>query len=399
MGEEKYGIWLTLLSFFTWFSSLEVGVGNSFRNRITKYFVSNDLTKVKSIISKGYAGMIVIYFFIILVLFLVSFILPFDLFFTTNGKEFLHFNIAFRVSVILYMLHFVFFFLNTILLATQYAKTTYLITALQNGILLLGILLFIYFNVFPSLLLIFIWFTSVPMIVWLVSSFLSFSTLFKRIKPNIKEVFNEMINPLREVDRNFFIIQFSTLIIFSTDNIIILNLFSGTEVSKYNIAFKYFNILMVIFNLVLVPYWASFTEAAHKKDKQWIVSHIKKLVFLWLAISFFSMFMIVLAPQAYQLWIGKELKVPFLLSLMMCISVLLTCWNNIFAYFLNAIARIKLQMRILLIGSFINLPLSIVLANKYSSVGVITATCITLLPLAIALPIQYNGIIKKMNIA
>ena len=35
---------------------------------------------------------------------------------------------------------------------------------------------------------------------------------------------------------------------------------------------------MVIFNLVLLPYWASFAEAAHQKDRKWIQNNVKKLI-------------------------------------------------------------------------------------------------------------------------
>ncbi len=174
-----------------------------------------------------------------------------------------------------------------------------------------------------------------------------------------------------------------------------MNQLTGTDVTNYNIAFKYFNILIIVFNIVLLPYWSSFTEAAHKKDVQWIKKNVKRLVYFWCLIVLGALFMLFVAGFVYELWIGKPVDIPLELSLFMGCSVIITCWNNIFAYFLNSISETKGQMIVLVVSALVNVPLSIVLLNAFGLSGVIIATCIVLFPLSIVLPLQYRSIIKN----
>ena len=125
-------------------------------------------------------------------------------------------------------------------------------------------------------------------------------------------------------------------------------------------------------------------------------NNIKKLMLFWVGIICLSVVMLLLSNTVYKLWIGKDLFISIVLSVTMCLSILLTAWYNIFGYFLNSISETKLQTNILIISALINVPLSIFLLDYFESTGVILATCIALLPLAIALPIQYRSIIKKM---
>ena len=396
IGEEQYGVWLTLLSFFTWFSALEVGISNSLRNQLTQYFVENQFEKVKKLLLKGYKALIMIYLPLIGLLIVLSFFIPVEVIFMSRENSHINFNFIFQISLVCYVLHYVFFFLHNILLSTHFTKTTYLITAVQNGLLLFGVILIKHFN-FPSSLLLFcLLFSAAPLLVWSFFNLFSFTTFLKKIKPNVKDVFIEKIRPFKGMNKSFFVMQICTLVIFSTDNLIVANQLSGTEVSKYNIVFKYFNILIVFFNLVLLPYWASFAEAAHQKDKKWIQSNIKRLVMIWCCIALLAIVMVLLSNTVYKLWIGKDLEISTSLSLTMCISILLTAWYNIFGYFLNGISETKLQTKILIISALFNLPLSFLLLNYFESTGVILATCIALIPLGILLPLQYRSIIKQM---
>jgi O-antigen/teichoic acid export membrane protein len=108
--------------------------------------------------------------------------------------------------------------------------------------------------------------------------------------------------------------------------------------------------------------------------------------------------MYLVAPTAYRLWMGKEMEIPTLLSMIMALSALLTAWIAIFSYFLNAVAELKAQRNIILVSAFINIPLSIWLLGLFGISGVIMATCVSLLPLAIVLPQQYLRVVQKMNI-
>ncbi len=391
-GAEDYGVWLTILSFFAWFSVIEFGVSSSFRNRLTQYFSDKKFDSIRTWIAMGYRATTIIYLLAI-ILFLVVY--------NSIGFSFeqydQNFDFVFQVSFVLYMVHYMLFFLQTVLLATHHAQSTYVISAIQKAVLLFGIIAFIQFEVAPSMSFICLWFSSIPLIVWGIATFFSYRSFLAPIKPSLQEISSSEIKPFKHIQKAFFIIQISTLIIYATDNIIIINGLTGADVTYYNIAFKYFNILIILFNIVLLPYWSSFTEAAHKKDVHWIKKNVRNLILLWLGITALSVIMLFASGYAYELWIGEPVSIPIELSIFMGVSVLITCWNNIFSYFLNSISKTKTQMIVLVISALINVPLSFYLLEKIGITGVIIATSIALLPLAIALPIQYRSVIKNFN--
>ena len=42
LGDERYGIWATILSIITWINFFDVGIGNGLRNLLTKEIACND---------------------------------------------------------------------------------------------------------------------------------------------------------------------------------------------------------------------------------------------------------------------------------------------------------------------------------------------------------------------
>ena len=322
---------------------------------------------------------------------------PLDHFFLPSNFIAQDFTFAFGLSTILFMLYYIAYALNTVLLSTHFAKLTYIISAAQSIVTLLGIYIFMYSGIKPSFIIIFGWFSGIPLLVWTIANIAIYRKTLIAYRPNFSRVFSKKVFPLQKMNWGFFIIQFCILIIFSTDNFIIINKLTGTEVLKYNVAFKYFNILIVVFNLILLPYWSSFTEAAATKNKKWIKHHISKLLLIWVGLAVGAILLFILSASVYELWIGKDLNISNALSIFMGVSILLTAWNSIFAYFLNALSETKVQMTLLLFSAGMNIPLSLYLINEYNTKGVIIATCIALLPLSIALPIQYKTILNKMK--
>lgn len=398
LGEEKYGVWLAMLSFFTWFSAFEVGVSSSFRNLITKAFVESNFEQIKALIEKALKALSMIYMISIGAILVVSFMFPIQHFFVGDGSETPNFSFIFRFSTFFYLSHFVFFLLNTVYFAIHKTTASFLILAIQNASLLMGVLVMNHLFESNRFLYYVMWFSVVPAATWFIASIVSYRTFLKQARPSFAKTVLKKSEPFKMVNWAFFLIQICTLVIYSTDNLIIINLLSGTDVALYNIAFKYFNIIQVGFNLIIVPYWSSFTDAAYQKDVPWIKKNVKVLLQIWLAFAFLAILMYFVAPAAYRLWIGKEIEIPAILSLIMAVSALLTAWIAIFSYFLNAVAELTAQRNTIIVSAFINIPLSIWLLGVFGISGVIMATCVSLLPLAIVLPQQYLRVIQKMNI-
>ena len=85
-----------------------------------------------------------------------------------------------------------------------------------------------------------------------------------------------------------------------------------------------------------------------------------------------------------------------MLSVASGIFVIIANWNNIFAYFINGVGKVRLQLYYSMIIALLNIPLSIFLA-KYMGLGVtgiMVSTNICLIFASIWTPIQYKKLIS-----
>jgi O-antigen/teichoic acid export membrane protein len=192
----------------------------------------------------------------------------------------------------------------------------------------------------------------------------------------------------------FFIIQMAAVIFYQTSNIIISHLFGPEQVTPYNIAYKYFGVVTMLFGMIMVPLWSAYTEAWIKKDIDWIKNTIKKLILIWGLVTLGVIIMFIASKFIYRMWVGKEIIVPVSVSAVMAIYVIVNGWCGIFSQFLNGVGKIKLQLIIGLLGALINIPLAIFLGKHLGIYGVLLSTVLLSALSAVISPLQYLKIIN-----
>jgi O-antigen/teichoic acid export membrane protein len=230
----------------------------------------------------------------------------------------------------------------------------------------------------------------------LVSSSLWFYThSYKQYAPSIKFVKFHFARDLMSLGLKFFIIQIAAIILYQTSNIIIAHLFGPEEVTPYNIAYKYFSVITMAFSIIMLPLWSAHTEAWIKKDIAWIKNTINKLILIWVLICVTVIIMLVFSNFIYRMWVGKEIKVPVSLSVVMAAYVIINGWCSIFSQFLNGVGKIKLQLFSGIFGAILNIPLAILLGKHLGIYGVLLSTAILGLVSALWSPIQYFKLINN----
>lgn len=234
-----------------------------------------------------------------------------------------------------------------------------------------------------------------PVIVLAFCNFYYFNTRYRDIAPSIKSIERKYFNSLSSLGFKFFLVGITGLVIFSTDNLIIVQIFGPSEVPAYQVAFKYFGLITSVFSIIAVPFWSAYTDAHTKGDTGWILDTNKKLKLIWLGLLIVSIFMLIVSQWFYQLWV-PDIPVPFVLSLMMCLYVLALSWGNIFVMYINGVGKVRLQVIVSIVGAIINIPLSIFFAKNLDlgSAGIILASTICIGFGPILGPIQFNKLIK-----
>lgn len=397
IDKEKYGIWITIYSIVTWFNMMDIGIGNGFRNKYTDAIARNERILAKEYVQTFYASMSIIALFFFIVL---SSIVPF-----LNWHSILNLPNTFNenINLIIWLIFVLFCIqlyiknISTILLALQ--KTTYSnsLMLFSNIIILLFVFIIQELNM-ASLFSISMAFMMAPILVFFFTSILAFNGPLKEFKPKIF-VFPRKahMNDLISLGFKFFLIQIATIVLFSSNNIIITQLYGPAEVTPYNVGFRLFSSAQIFFTIIITPFWAAFTDANAKGDFVWIKKSIGKLITIWGLFSIGIILLWIISPYIIRIWIGTKVFISYSLSLQLALFAIITTWTNLFVYFINGIGKIKVQLFIALFQCILNIPLAIFFAKGLGMniVGIILATNLNMLVPAILIPIQYKKIMSK----
>ena len=233
-----------------------------------------------------------------------------------------------------------------------------------------------------------------PVVVLIVSSLWFYNHEYKKFAPSFAYVRFKFARNLMSIGVQFFIIQIAAVIIYQTTNMIITQLYGPSEVTPYNIAFRYFGVIPMIFSIVMSPFWSAFTEAWVLKDMAWIKSTVNKLRIIWIITVGICLIMLLLSNVLYKAWVGNDIIVPNSVSICVAFYVIVNAWNAIYSQFLNGIGRIRLQLYVAVIGSAINIPLALTLGKNLGVYGIVLSSIIICLMPGIYGPIQYHKIIS-----
>jgi O-antigen/teichoic acid export membrane protein len=393
INPTRYGIWLTLASIMGWFGYFDIGLGNGLRNRFAEALAKGQHELARIYVSTTYA-ILTIFIGTILILFLC--INPFfnwarilnappDL----AGELFLLATVVF----IFFCIQFVLQLIVSIYNASQQPAKAAAIQFFGNLLALITILILTK-STEGNLLYLGTAITASPVIVFLVSSLWVFRTEFRQYAPSLRFVRFSYAHSLLNLGIQFFIIQVSGIVVFTTSNLIIAQMMGPAAVTPYNIAYQYFSLITIVFSIILTPYWSAITEAFHKGEMEWIRTSVKSLVLVWMVFIVLTVIMIFAGGFVYRIWVGKGIHIPFTVTLMLGIYVTFWNWNNIFSYFLNGTGKIRLQLFYYILIGIINIPMAVFLGKITGIPGVILSMIICLTFGAILMPMQYYKVIS-----
>lgn len=379
LSKEVYGTWLTISSIIGIVVFFDVGIGNGLRNKLSEAISKEDVGLARSYISTAYLIFGLLQLCIIAVFVSTFHYIPWQKIFNTSiestqiAQVVLITSIAIAVKLVIDIVSYVLF-------AIQESGIVSLISLLSNILVLAGTYQLTLISESDLLYLGIITAVS-PILVSLVASIILYSGKLKIYKPSWKLADFKYAKGLLSLGYKFFVIQMTVIVIFYSDNLVITQLFGPSEVTDYNVAYRYFNVINTIFAIVITPYWSAFTEAYMKKDIEWMKKTYSYLQQIWIGFVIIILLMIIVAQPIYHLWIGDRVHIPTITNICMGLFVIISCWNNVTVSVINGTGKVKLQLYFSIITAVVNIPLAIFLGKMLNlgSAGVILATSLALL--------------------
>ncbi len=247
----------------------------------------------------------------------------------------------------------------------------------------------------PSLPILAISISFIPVTVTLIFSIIYYNKKFKKVKPSILSVNFSLVKDLFGLGYKFFIINIQVIVFYQSTNILISNVSGPEDVTSYNIVYKYIGVSSMIFQIILAPLWPAFTDAFTRKDYQWMKNIYNKMVKFYYVVLFSIVSMVCVSGPVYYLWIGSDAIIPFSMTLAIAIYMIIHTWDSLQITLITGVGAIKVELYLIIIGLVGYLPLALFLGKCIGAIGIVYSMSIVNLLYAIVFTIQIRKIVNN----
>lgn len=391
LSQYEYGIWLTINSILIWIDSFDIGLGNGLRNQLTKSIAVGDMEGGRRQVSTTFLMLCIIILPVLLMIFLAINNADCYKFLNVDRAKTQDLDGILMVSAAMVGATFVFKFIGNIYQALQLPAVNNLIVALGQTLAL--VLIFCMSHIMDNISLfdVALLYAASPFVVYVLFYPVTF-TKYAALRPSIREFDRHELKPLFGLGVKFFFVQVSGMVIFTTSNILISRLFSPMEVVPYQLANRYFGLTNIMFTLLSAPLWSATTDAFAKDDWLWISNTVKTMRKIMLGFCVILALMLTLAAPVYRLWIGDKVHVPFMLSMLMAIYMILVLYGTCYSNMLCGFGKIKLLTIVSVTQALIYIPLAMKLSSLLGVEGIVLSLVLTTSISAVTNKIQFDMI-------
>lgn len=396
LGHEQYGIWSTLLSIMSWVVFFDLGIGIGLRNKVAEALAKDNIIEASGYISSGYTLIAIFSFCSFVIASIAIFYIPWQKVFNSTIVDEYLLRKTILILVFFITLNFWISLINQVLNAVQKTSAIVLGQFISNALAL-----FFVFSL-TKLTSSSMYYLAIAYGVSLIITNIFLSLWFYRKRNDLIPILSlnkQHIQSILSLGLQFFTIQVAVLVIFTTDKILITQIFGPDYVTQYDVIYKLFGAITIVNSLIMAPLWSSYTDAYHRNDLVWIKSILRGQFMLFGIVVLSVLIMIPMTKPIIALWIGDDLEISMPLVISIGGFILISTWSNIFAYIVNGIGKIKFQLFSSIIAMIINIPLAIFF-TKYLGFGVsgiVLATCVSLSLFGTIGPMQVYVILKSKN--
>ena len=394
-NNEVLGIWFTIINVLNWLLTFDLGIGNGLRNNLTHALSKHDVTKAKELISSAYIMLGCLVTVVAVIFFGLSDFINWNSFFNIDSLLLPDYVLERCINITMAGILFSFFL--RLVIAINYALQK---SALNNVIgFITALLTFGYLNIvepsdstisnFQSLSIFQAVVVNIPLIIATIIAF-SHKSL-RNALPSFKYYHNNSAKAVLSLGLTFLFAQILYMVITVTNEWFISRYYNPKYCVDYQIYYKLFSLIGMIFMLALTPIWSAVTKAYAEKRYQWIIK-LKRLLYLGvLAVALLQILIIPMMPWIMKIWLGnKAIEIDYsTVAIFVCFSIIYI-WNAVQSVIVSGIGKLKLQVYGYLIAAVVKVLIIILFCKYFDWSLVMAATCIGLIPYCILQPIFIN---------
>ena len=376
LGNELYGLWATITSFFALFAFSDLGLGNGLQTELSRATGKNDVKECQILVSSAY---IVLTFvsLLLIICFLIAFgFIDWGKLMGAESQE----AIALTGSFVLALFLSKFLGVPTSLVqrihnSLQEGYIASIWSTISSVCSLITIAIVYFFDLGKASMM---WASSFIIIaVYIVNTIVFFNTTGRKYRFSFKDIDLSIAKRLLSTGFLFLTLSILTSISLSLDSFIVTKAVGINETAAYSIAYRIALFIGIISTMLSTPLWAANGEALERGDYQWVQSRTKKMTRLsfWGACG--ASLVLIIAANPVLSWMGKDLSVSIPVLIGICFTQILIATANPAFMVLNASRRIIVQITMFIIYSIVSLAIKYYCGKHWGTLAISMGGAIT----------------------
>ncbi len=396
VDSENYGIWLTLSSMVAWMSFFNIGLNNGLKNKLCEALAIGDFELGKKYVSTTYALLFLIFIPLMLVFLLLAPYVNWYSFLGVSESVGNSLIAAICILIVYFSLNFILSTVEVVLQADQNPACASLQSFLQQ-LCSLFIIWILTLTTDGNLINLCTALCATPLLISCFFNYILFSGRYRAIAPNISDVDFKIAPSLLNLGLKFFVIQFAGIVQYQLSNFLILKYIGASDVTIYNIAYRYISVLWMVWSIITTPIWPAVTDAITKGDYTWIRNIQKRYFHILIIFTICGLIMVLVSPIVYKVWIGDEIKITPILSFFVFLYIWIMMFGNVYVSILNGAGKLNLQMYSCLISPLVYIGAFYIFCHvlKVGIISVIIASIISNFNGFLIAPIQCHRFLSK----
>ena len=380
LDNEKYGVWLTIVSMVMWTHQFDFGLGAGLRYKLTETMTHGNDERGRQLVSTAYISMSAIMLAVFVVLAIVLRFLNWNQVLNVESISNAELFASVIAVLMLFLVRFVLDLVCVVLRADQRTAVSQLFLPIGTIVSLVCILLLRFVSQ-NSLFLASIFMVLPHILILFGENIYYYHKDYKQYKPRFSEFRRDTLRDIYSMGMKYFIGQFAGLVVYSSSNIIISQILSPSDVSIYSTANQYFSLPISFVSFVLLSFAPPVTEAYLKGDIGWIRSIMKKFVYLAHFATIVSVLMLFAGGFVINIWTGGKIEAPFVLLAALAVYAVMNVYSTPYVEFLGGAGKLQVRMWVGLFKIVTFIPVAIWLMHMWGLVGLVVAiTVINIVP-------------------
>lgn len=376
VSKYEYGIWLTISSLVAWLSFFDLGIGNGLRNKFIEAIENRKYKLAKIYVSTACAIISMIVGLVWMIAIITSYFV--DWCSILNAERALSYELLWTVIIVISNFSILFILgLNRALLNAVQKPAIASTFDTVTQILLCIVLYILVHTTKGSLINLAVAMGGCSLLVLISSNIWTFNGILKKYRPSIRNVRFSMAKGIMSMGFLFFFLQIIAIAFYQTNNLIISHFVGPDEVTVYNIAYKYMQILTMLFTIIITPFWSAYAEANVNGDYEWMKHTTRKLIEIVGFIGILGVIMTIVSPWFYKIWLRGSVEVPFVITVLVCGFHLCNIWSTLWTQLLAGFGKIRLQVICSALCCLTYLPLGIWGCKHFGLKGLLIASLIS----------------------